>query len=360
MSVEEKYSRGNYFEDLFIGREMIHATPRTITEGDQSFYIALTSSMYPLFCNAEFARSIGFKRELINDLLTFHIVFGNSVPDISLNAIANLGYGDMKFGMPVYPGDTITTTSTVIGQKESSAGDTGVTWVHTKGINQHNQEVLSFVRWVLMNKKDPQIITSIDSVPEVIESVPSEQLYIPEELDLSGFDSIFTGGQWFWEDYEIGERIHHVEGVAIEEAESQMAARLYQNTARAHFNAHALTNSRFGKRVIYGGHIISIAKALSFNGFENVLKILSFNSGSHTNPSFAGDTIYAWTDVKDKITLLREDVGALRLNLIAVKNLDPLEEEISIRVNRPNGKSIHHENIVLDLDYTVLIPRKNN
>ena len=360
MSVEEKYSRGNYFEDLFIGREMIHATPRTITEGDQSFYIALTSAMYPLFCNAEFARSIGFKRELINDLLTFHIVFGNSVPDISLNAIANLGYGNMKFGVPVYPGDTITTTSTVIGQKESSAGDTGVTWVHTKGINQHNQEVLSFVRWVLMNKKDPQIITSIDSVPEVIESIPSEQLYIPEELDLSGFDSIFTGGQWFWEDYEIGERIHHVEGVAIEEAESQMAARLYQNTARAHFNAHALTNSRFGKRVIYGGHIISIAKALSFNGFENVLKILSFNSGSHTNPSFAGDTIYAWTDVKDKITLLREDVGALRLNLIAVKNLDPLEEEISIRVNRPNGKSIHHENIVLDLDYTVLIPRKNN
>ena len=136
----------------------------------------------------------------------------------------------MKFGVPVYPGDTITTTSTVIGQKESSAGDTGVTWVHTKGINQHNQEVLSFVRWVLMNKKDPQIITSIDSVPEVIESVPSEQLYIPEELDLSGFDSIFTGGQWFWEDYEIGERVHHVEGVAIEEAESQMAARLYLNT----------------------------------------------------------------------------------------------------------------------------------
>ena len=183
-------------------------------------------------------------------------------------------------------------------------------------------------------------------------------MYVPEELDLSRFDSIFTGGKWFWEDYEIGERVHHVEGVAIEEAESQMAARLYQNTARAHFNAHALTNSRFGKRVIYGGHIISIAKALSFNGFENALKILAFNSGSHTNPSFAGDTIYAWTDVKDKITLLREDVGALRLNLIAVKNLDPLEEEISIRVNRPNGKSIHHENIVLDLDYTVLIPRK--
>ena len=314
--------------------------------------------MYPLFCNAEFARSIGFKRELINDLLTFHIVFGNSVPDISLNAIANLGYANMKFGIPVYPGDTITTTSTVIGQKESSAGDTGVTWVHTKGVNQHDQEVLSYVRWVLMNKKDPQNITSIDSVPEIIDSVASDQLYVPEELNLTHFDSSNTGGQWFWEDYEIGEQIHHVEGVAIEEAESQMAARLYQNTARAHFNAHALTNSRFGKRVIYGGHIISIAKALSFNGLENVLKILAFNSGTHTNPSFAGDTIYAWTDIKDKFTLLRDDVGALRLNLIAVKNLNPLEEKISIRVDQLKGKSTYHENIVLDLDYTVLIPRK--
>ena len=358
VSVEEKFNRGNYFEDLFVGREMIHATPRTITEGDQSFYIALTSSMYPLFCNAEFARSIGFNRELINDLLTFHIVFGNSVPDISLNAIANLGYGDMKFGRPVYPGDTITTTSTIIGQKESSTGDIGVTWVSTKGVNQQGQEVLSFVRWVLMNKKNPQNITSLNSVPEIIDTVPSTEFYIPEELDLSAFNTVYTGGKWFWEDYEIGERIHHVEGVAIEEAESQMAARLYQNTARAHFNAHALTNSRFGKRVIYGGHIISIAKSLSFNGFENVLKILAFNAGTHTNPSFAGDTIYAWTDIKDKFTLARDDVGALRLNLIAVKNLNPLEEEISVRVNRPDGKNAYHKNIVLDLDYTVLIPRK--
>ncbi|RJP49008.1 MAG: hypothetical protein C4586_08140, partial [Anaerolineaceae bacterium] len=99
-----------------------------------------------------------------------------------------------------------------------------------------------------------------------------------------------------------------------------MAARLYQNIARAHFNAHALKNTRFGKRVIYGGHIISMAHALSFNGLENAVRILAFNGGTHSNPTFAGDTLFAWTDVIEKIDLGRADAGALRLRLVGVKN----------------------------------------
>ena len=81
--VSGKATPGNYFEDLVVGREIVHATPRTITEGDAAVYLSLTSSRYPLFCDAEFARSLGFERELINDLLVFHVVFGNTVPDIS-------------------------------------------------------------------------------------------------------------------------------------------------------------------------------------------------------------------------------------------------------------------------------------
>ena len=106
-----KATIGNYFEDLTTGLEIEHSVPRTVTEGDQSLYIALTADRYPLHCDAEFARSLGFQRETVNDLLVFHNVFGKSVPDISLNAVANLGYAEARFLAPVYVGDTLAARS---------------------------------------------------------------------------------------------------------------------------------------------------------------------------------------------------------------------------------------------------------
>ncbi len=352
-----KASTGNYFEDLDTGLELEHPTPRTITEGDASMYVALTADRYPLHCDAEFARSLGFRRETVNDLLVFHMVFGKSVPDISLNAVANLGYADVRFGATVYPGDTVRAHTTVLGRRESARGDTGVVWVRTTGYNQRNEEVLTFIRWVLMNKRDTSTATGIDDAPTTPERVDAGALHIPSELRLEGFAPSVTGGRAWWGDYEVGERIHHIEGVAIEEAESQMAARLYQNTARAHFNAYALQGTRFGKRVIYGGHIISMARAVGYNGLENAVRVLAFNGGTHSNPTFAGDTVFAWTDVLETIDLGRPDAGALRLRLVAVKNRDPHTEETPLRVTDEQGRERYHENVVLDLDYTVLMPK---
>ena len=352
-----KSNTGNYFEDLETGLELEHAVPRTLTEGDAALYIALTADRYPLHCDAEFARSLGFERETINDLLVFHTVFGKSVPDVSLNAVANLGYADLRFGVPVYPGDTLRAQSTVLGRRESRGGDTGVVWVRTTGHNQRDEEVLTFIRWVLVNKRDTSEHTGIDDAPSTPASVEVAALAVPEALDLSGFDPRVSGGRAMWEDYEAGERIHHIEGVAIEEAEQQLAARLYQNIARAHFNAHALQGTRFGRRVIYGGHIISVARALSFNGLEHALRVLAFNGGTHSNPTFAGDTLFAWTDVIERIDLGRADAGALRLRLVGVKNSDPATEEQPFQVVDDAGRERYHRNVVLDLDYTVLMPR---
>jgi 2-methylfumaryl-CoA hydratase len=352
-----KASNGNYFEDLLTGLEIEHATPRTITEGDTSMYIALTADRHPLHCDAEFARRLGFRRETVNDLLLFHMVFGKSVPDISLNAVANLGYADVRFGATVYPGDTVRARTTILGRRESQRGDTGVVWVRTSGYNQRNEEVLSLIRWVLMNKRDPSTATGIDDAPQTPERVASEALTVPRELKLDGFRATETGGRAWWEDYEPGERIDHIEGVAVEEAEQQLAARLYQNTARAHFNAHALQGTRFGRRVIYGGHVISITRALGYNGLENAVRVLAFNGGTHSNPTFAGDTLFAWTEVLERIDLGRPDGGALRLRLVGVKNRDPNTEETPLRVTDEQGRERYHENVVLDLDYMVLMPK---
>ena len=117
--------------------------------------------------------------------------------------------------------------------------------------------------------------------------------------------------------------------MTLEEAEHQMATRLYQNTARVHFNQLQQAASRHGRRIIYGGHIISVAHALSFDGLENVLAMAAWNGGSHTNPTFAGDTLFAWTDVLERIDLGRADIGALRLRLVAVKNIDPSAEDVA-------------------------------
>jgi 2-methylfumaryl-CoA hydratase len=189
--------------------------------------------------------------------------------------------------------------------------------------------------------------------------VATEDLHVPPELNLSKFDVVATGGRFFWEDYEPGERINHPQGVTMEDAEHQMATRLYQNNARVHFNEMLQKKSRLGTRIIYGGHIISVCHAISHDGLENVVRILGFNAGAHANPTVAGDTLFAWTDVLERIDLGRPDCGALRLRLVGVKNLDPSEEPIELRVkDAETGRESHHPNVVLDLDYTVLMPKR--
>ena len=138
--------------------------------------------------------------------------------------------------------------------------------------------------------------------------------------------------------------------MTVEDAEQQIATRLYQNTAKVHFDAHAQKSSRFGKRLIYGGVVISIARALSFNGLANAAELLAINGGTHAGPLFAGDTIYAWSEVLDKV-VLSDTVGALRLRLVAVKDQDPG----AFALRGEDGK--YAPGVCLDLDYWAAIPR---
>ena len=131
-----KTNPGNYFEDFRLGQEIVHAVPRTVTEGDVALYIGLTGSRFALHSSDAFAQEIGYEQAPVDDLLLFHMVFGRTVADISLNAIANLGYAECRFGAAVYPGDTILARSQVIGLKENSNRETGVVYVRSVGRNQ--------------------------------------------------------------------------------------------------------------------------------------------------------------------------------------------------------------------------------
>jgi 2-methylfumaryl-CoA hydratase len=357
--MSKKTAAGNFFEDFKVGHVFKHAVPRTIYDGDLALYIALTGDRRPLNCSAEFARSLGFERELVHDLLVFHIVFGRAVQDISLNSPANLGYADVRFVRPVYTGDTLRSETAVLGKRETSRSDVGIVWVHTKGFNQRNEVVLQFYRWAMVNKRNPDAKTGDNDAPSLPAQVSVEHLSVPQDLDLASFDSVVTGSNAFFEDYEVGERIVHPQGITMEDAEHQMATRLYQNTARVHFNHQLQEKSRLGRRIIYGGHVISTIHAITNDGLENALRVLAFNAGSHANPTVAGDTLYAWSEVLEKIDLGRPDCGALRLRLVGVKNIDPNLEPMTLKVkDEKSGRDQYHPNVVLDLDSTVLMPKR--
>ena len=346
-----KANPGNYFEDFHSGQVLRHATPRTLTTGDAALYLALTGSRFVLNCADPFARQCGLLHAPLDDWLVFHIVFGKSVPDVSVNALANLGYAEGRFGVPVFPGDTLSARSTVIGLRENSNRQTGIVAVRTIGVNQRQEMVLDYQRQVMVKKKDPASPPPQPGLPEQAPFVPADQLQVPTGMSFAAFDGALSGSHYFWQDYQAGERIDHVDGMTIEESDHMLAAKLYQNNAKVHFNQHSEGQGRFGRRLIYGGHIISLTRALSWNGLGNAVKLAALNSGRHLAPTFAGDTIYAWSRIAASWELPdRRDLGALRIQSFACKN-HPCTDF-------PGGDGEPHPQLVLEIDYTVLMPRR--
>lgn len=352
-----KVTTGRMFEDFAVGQRLLHAVPRTLHGGDIALYMALTGERAPLSSSTELARSLGFARELIPDLLVFHIVFGKSVPDVSHNAAANLGYADVRFLRPVYPGDTLIAESEVIGLREVSSGDAGVVYVRTRGTNQKGQDVVSFVRWVMVPKRDKAAARGASTVPQLPSVVTADRLTVPGAMNLQRFGDLAWafGGAAHWEDYGTGERLDHPDAMTIEEADHVQATRLYHNTAQVHFDARSMAGSRFGRRLVYGGHVISVAMALARNGLQTSLGIAAWNGGAHVAPMFAGDTLRAFTEVVEHAEVSgRSDVGALRLRLSAVKNVSP--EELPSVASLLSGTK--DPRLVLELDYWALFPRR--
>jgi 2-methylfumaryl-CoA hydratase len=300
-----------------------------------------------------FARAIGYAQAPLDDLLVFHTVFGKTVPDISLNAIANLGYAECRFLAPVFPGDMLSASSEVIGLRENSNRVSGVVYVRTTGRNQAGKPVLEYVRWVMVRKRDNAVPAPTPAVPKLAERVDPASLgaAVPR-LDLARWDFALAGAPHRWGDFIVGEKIDHADAMTLEEAEHQIATRLYQNTAKVHFNQHEQARGQFKRRLAYGGVVISLARALSFNGLANAFHVAAINGGRHVAPCFAGDTVYAWSEVLETAELPgRSDIGALRTRLTAVKNRGC--GDFPLR----NAKGEYADGVILDLDLWLLLPR---
>ena len=347
-----KTNSGNFFEDFRLGQRIQHATPRTVTLGDVAVYNALFGPRFAVQSSDVFAAKLGYPRAPLDDLLVFHVVFGKTVPDVSLNAVANLGYADCRFLKPVYPGDTLNAESEVIGLKENSNKKTGIVYVRSRGFNQSGDGVLDYARWVMVRKRDEAAPAPGDKVPELPKSVEPSQLGAGcPPINAAEYDTVLAASPHRFGDYKAGEKIDHVVGITVEDAEHMMATRLYQNTARIHFDHFTESKGRFGHRLIYGGHAISLARALSFNGLANAFHVAAINGGRHVAPLFAGLTVFAWSEVLATADVPgRNDVGALRLRTVATKDCPCADF--------PDKTGDDYDPaVILDLDYWVLMPK---
>ena len=261
-----------------------------------------------------FARAIGYPAAPIDDLLAFHVVFGKSVPDVSLNAVANLGYADGRFLEARLPRRHAERDLRGHRPQGEFQQQSGVVFVRTRGLNQQGEIVLEYARWVMVRKRD--VLSPAPAASRATagrgyaggagRGLPADQR--------RGLRFCLAGSPYRWGDYEKGEKIDHFDGMTVEEAEHMIATAIYQNTAKVHFNQLSEGQGRFGRRLIYGGHVICLARALSFNGLANAFHIAAINAGRHVAPLFAGDTVFAWSEVLDARALPgRDDVGALRL-----------------------------------------------
>ena len=345
--------QGNFYEDFRLGQVIRHATPRTVTLGDVAVYNALFGGRFAVQSSDVFAQNIGYPRSPVDDLLVFHIVFGKTVPDISLNAVANLGYANCRFLKAVYPGDTLTAASEVIGLKENSNRKTGIVYVRSRGFNQSGDTVLDYIRWVMVQKRDEAEATPAEKVPSLPTHVEPSGLGVAcPPVNSAAYETALAGSSKKLADYQPGDKFDHVAGVTVEDAEHMMATRLYQNTARIHFDQFNASKGRFGKRLIYGGHVISLARTLSFNGLANAFHVTAINGGRHVNPLFAGCTVFAWSEVLACAEIPgRHDIGALRLRTVATKDW-PCPD---FPYKKKDGA--YEDAVLLDLDYWVVVPR---
>ena len=209
----------------------------------------------------------------------------------------------------------------------------------------------------MVPKRDRASPKVADTVPPVPPVVSPDRLPVPEAMNLQRYGDLAWafGSDVRWEDYQVGERLDHPDAMTIEEADHVQATRLYHNSAQVHFDALGMAASRFGKRLVYGGHVISVALALAQNGLGSLLRLAAWNSGSHVAPTFGGDTLRAFTEVIEAAELPgRKDVGALRLRLTATKNVTAAE----LPKVPALAASARDPRIVLELDFWALFPRR--
>lgn len=309
--------KGNFLEDFEVGSMLRHKVGRTLTEGLFNAFTEFSMTTNPLSKNRRYAERYGFAGMVAPPGLVMALVFSQSVEDISENARANLEYIDVRFGAPVYLGDTIEAESLVLGVRPSNSNpNLGVVHVQTTGRNQRAEVVLTYQRKVQVWRGRSDAV--------VREATAAEVPTVACDAWLPSYDpsakhaelAHLTSADTYFEDFTPGDILEHWRGRVMTTEHIALTAML-DNTSQVHCNQHMIDQDPEkylgGQLIIFGGIPFNLCLGLSCPDVaDNAISDLRYATGRHTAPIFAGDTVFAATEIASKGDLAgRPDLGVV-------------------------------------------------
>ena len=342
---------GNFLEDFRPGDIYRHKGGKTVTEGLFSTFTEFSMTSNPLAKNARYARAYGFRGLVCPPGLTMLISFSQTVEDVSENARANLEYIDMRFGAPVYVGDTIEVETKVLNVRPSSSRpNLGIVHVQStarKNVGEADESVvMTWQRKVQVYKRDDAAeLHPGEAAPDKVDCSP----WLPPYAANANYGSMahLSGSDSYFEDFEVGTLIEHSRGRTMTSEHIHLTAVL-DNTSQVHCNQFMIDQDPKqyvgGQLIIFGGIPFVLCLGLSSPDIDcNSLGDIRYATGRHTAPLFAGDTVFAATEIHGKRDLPgRDDLGVIETKLLGHKfesvdgaakkvHIFELEREIAVK-----------------------------
>lgn len=322
---------GRYLEEYVPGQLFVHPRGFSFTQSNIDLFSRTYMQCNPLYLDQEFAKSHGFDKLPASPQMVFNVVLSLGVQNDSEKVIANLGYYNAQFLTPVYPGDTVRAMTMVVDRKERGADKPGIVTIRTLGLNQRDEVVLQYERKLMVAYRGDRLPT----VPVAEGALPTfpwqenASVTLPDGLPtaLRHVPTSVTGWNTYAEDFTPGDIIVHNNGRTISD---EHFALTYQvgNTHPLHYDkvfSQSLSGPMSGNPIVYGGLVYAWLEGLSSRDLsENAIWELGFTEGYHTQPAFAGDTVFALTRilaVEDAPAELSNLASVVSLQFIGVKNI---------------------------------------
>ncbi len=297
---------------------------------DRSFaqeFAGIFHDACPLFLSAPYARSCGFEDLLVPPLQVFNIVLSLGVQNNSEKAIANLGYYNVVFLRPVYPGDTLRACTRVLSKRERGEAKPGIVHVQTLGINQKGVCVIQYERKIMLPSRpaDYALQSFLSPSEQLFPDTSGASIEIPD-LHWDAKFASYTGRRSYFENFQPGMVLLHKNMRTISDEHIGWTYRM-GNTHPLHYDriySASLSGKMSGEPIVYGGLVFAwLAGLASRDTTENMLWDLGYSEGYHTQPAVSGDTIGALSRVLKTWDGPMERVGIVQLQLIGLKNITP-------------------------------------
>ncbi len=359
---------GRYLDEFVPGQVFVHPRGYTFERGPMLDFARVFMQCNPLYLNLEYAKAHGFPDLPASPQMVFNVVLSLGVHNDSEKAIANLGYYNVQFLRPVYPGDTLRGYTKVMDRKARGEDKPGIVLIRTLGVNQHNQVVLQYERKIMVGYRGDRLPTTpAPTAPVEFPWVEHPVVELP--LNAGGYPGQLTGPNTYFEDFSLGDLIVHANGRTITD-EHMAWTYLVGNTHPLHFDrvySTGLSGKMSGEPIVYGGLVFAWLEGLASRDVsENALWELGFTEGYHTQPAVSGDTVAALSRVVATETLPNTDAaGIVTFQFIGVKNIsaaDALETygaDLFIKENDKQKLSKEKlSNKIFEIERRLLIKRR--